>query len=456
MLTSMSASAPLTLKQRAIRAGVWSFAGFGLSQAVRLGGSLVMTRLLVPEMFGVMAVVMMVTAIISLLSDIGLSQHIIQSRRGADPAFLDTAWVVQIIRGLVLWLIALVMGVAVHAAGVAGLLPGESVYAFPGLPTIIAVSSFSVVIQGFQSTKIATADRSFNQKRLAQLELVVQVAGLAAMIAIAWASRSIWALVAGGLVSSLVKTALSHAWMSGHPNRFRLDSGALRDMLRFGKWIFLSSAVGVLAANGDRLLLGGFVDPHVMGLYAIAGLIIGAIEAGVTRLFATVSLPALSEIARNDAARLREVYNRLRVPGDLALLFLAGLLFAAGPQVIELLYDPRYAQAGAMLQVLALWFFTSRYGIAQQLYLAVGLPRYVAAVNAVRMVALYALVPPLFSVAGVEGAIWGIALHGLATLPFIYRFNRKLGVLDVRRELTVLAALPAGYLCGAPLKLLGG
>jgi O-antigen/teichoic acid export membrane protein len=456
MLFSLSSTAPLTLKQRALRAGVWSFAGFGLSQVVRLAGSLVMTRLLVPEMFGVMAVVMMVTAIISLLSDIGLNQHIIQSRRGTDPAFLDTAWVVQIVRGFLLWLIALLVSAAVHAAGAAGVLPGESVYAFPGLPILIAVSAFAVVIQGFQSTKIATADRSFNQKRLAQLELGVQVAGLAAMIALAWATRSIWALVAGGLVSSLAKTVLSHTWMSGHSNRLRLERSALRDMLGFGKWVFISSAVGVLAANGDRLLLGGLVDAHVLGLYAIASLIIGAIEAGVTRLFATVSLPALSEIARNDAGRLREVYNRLRVPADLALLFLAGLLFAAGQWVIDILYDPRYAPAGAMLQVLALYLFMFRYGLAQQLYLAVGLPRYVAVINGVRMVALYALVPPFFYLAGMQGALWGLALHGLATLPFIYKFNRRLGVLDVRRELMVLVALPVGYLFGASLNLLGG
>ena len=66
--------------------GGWTVAGYGLSQAMRLGGSLVMTRLLVPEMFGVMAIATMVTVILTLLSDIGLSQHIVQSRR-LSPAF---------------------------------------------------------------------------------------------------------------------------------------------------------------------------------------------------------------------------------------------------------------------------------------------------------------------------------------------------------------------------------
>jgi len=57
-----------------------------------------MTRILVPEMFGVMAIATMVTVVLWLLSDLGIRQNIVQSGRGDDPAFLDTAWVIQIAR----------------------------------------------------------------------------------------------------------------------------------------------------------------------------------------------------------------------------------------------------------------------------------------------------------------------------------------------------------------------
>jgi O-antigen/teichoic acid export membrane protein len=91
-------------------------------------------------------------------------------------------------------------------------------------------------------------------------------------------------------------------------------------LTEFGKWVFVSSAIGVFALNGDRLLLGGFLDAHIMGLYAIAVFIVGAIEYAPYRLFATVSLPAFSEIARDNPSRLREVYYKLRLPVDLLLL----------------------------------------------------------------------------------------------------------------------------------------
>jgi O-antigen/teichoic acid export membrane protein len=415
-----------------------------------------MTRLLVPEMFGVMAIAGMVTIILALLSDIGLRQHIVQSPRGDDPVFLDTAWVVQIFRGVMMWLAALLLCVALHFANLGGLLPVKSVYASPVLPLVVAVTAFSAVIAGFQSTRIAVAQRNFNQRRLVQTELAAQVAGLIVMIAIGVLTRSIWALVAGGLVVSLTTTVLSHTWLSGHPNRFRVERRALKDLIEFGKWIFVSSAVSVLAFNGDRLLLGGLVEAHVLGLYAIAVLIVGAIQSANSRFSSTVSLPTLSEIARTDPSRLREVYYKLRVPVDLLLLFMAGLLAASGQLLIDLLYDSRYAETGVMLRILALSFFAMRYEVAQQIYLAVGKPRYLTVINIVRCAALYSLVPMLFYIGGTHAAIWGVALHATATLPFVFAFNARLGLNDFRRELLALLILPAGYLCGSALNLLWG
>ena len=452
----MTARNRTSLKQRVLGAGGWNIAGYGLSQAIRLAGNLLMTRLLVPEMFGVMAIATTLYVILGLMSDLGVRQNLVQSRRGEDPVFLDTAWTVQIIRGFVMWILALLLSVGLYLAGLSGLLPANSVYASPDLPLVLVVSSFAAVILGFQSTKVAEAYRSFDQKRLVQIDLIAQLAGLVVMIAIGVIARSIWALVAGWLVVSLTTTALSHVWITGHPNRLRWDRNALQEMVGFGKWIFVSSVASVLAMNGDRLLLGGFVESDVMGLYAIAALIISAIAGALNKLSATVSLPALSEIARNDPSRLREVYYRLRVPADLVLLFLCGLLFAAGQLLIDLLYDSRYSAAGGMLRILAVSLFAARYEVTREMYLALGIPRYGTVISLVRLVSLYALVPILYYLVGVEAAIWGIALHALAAVPFFFAFNSRFRLNDFRRELLVLLALPAGYLGGVGLNLLRG
>jgi O-antigen/teichoic acid export membrane protein len=445
---------PPSLRVRAISAGLWTAGGYGLSLALRLGTNLLLTRLLVPEMFGVMAIAAMLAGMLMMLSDVGLNQNIVQSRHGDDAAFLDTAWTVQIARGIGLWLIALALAGLAQMAAAHGLVPAGSAYASPELPAVIALSSFALVIAGFQATNIPAAERRFEQRRLAYLSILAQLGGLAVMIPVALIHRSVWALVAGGLVATLLTTVLSHLWLGGHRNRLRWDRAALDELLRFGKWVFVSSAVSVLAVSGDRLLLAGFFDARTLGVYSIAALLVTSLDGALQRLLQGVSLPALSEVARRDRSQLRRVYYKLRLPVDLALLFAAGALFMAGDLVVQVLYDSRYAQAGDMLRVLSLALFVSRFGVTNQAYLAAGLPRHQAVVNLVRCLALYLLVPALFLAAGIEGAIWAVALHGLATLPFVYRYKASLGLLDLRLELLGLAGLPAGLLFGYAVNLL--
>jgi O-antigen/teichoic acid export membrane protein len=451
-MSALAAPFKPALKRRVLQAGGWSMGGYALGNAIRLASNLVMTRLLVPDMFGVMAIAMMVPVILAMLSDCGLQQNIVASPRGDDPAFLDTAWGVQIVRGFAIWVMALLLAAALHFSG--ALFPANSVYAAPELPAVIAVYALTALILGFQSTRMASALRRFQQKRLVQIELVAQCIGLACMAALGLATHSIWALVAGSLVAALVSTLLSHAWLAGHANRWRWEREALRELVDFGKWIAVSSAVYVLAGSADRLLLGAWTDAQFLGLYAIAALIVGAIEGAMHKLFMAVSLPALSEIARSDPRRLREVYYKLRVPGDLLFLFLAGALFAAGQRVIDLLYDPRYAAAGGVLEVLALSLVAARYLTVMQVYVAIGVPRYQAYANLARCATLYALVPALYFAGGVPAAIWGVALHALAIAPLVYRFNARLGLNDWRCELAVLPALPAGFLFGMAVNTL--
>jgi len=136
------------------------------------------------------------------------------------------------------------------------------------------------------------------------------------------------------------------------------------------------------------------------------------------------------------------------VPGDVVLLFAAGGLFAAGQRAVDILYRLGYSAAGAMLQVLAFRLVAVRYGVATQLYLALGLSRQVMMISVARFVGLYLLLPLSYHYGGFPAALWAIALNDLVAVPFIYFYDAQLRVIDLRRELIVLPALPAGWLFG--------
>lgn len=416
---------------------------------MRLGGNLVMARLLMPEMFGIMVIATTVAVVLGLLSDMGLRQNIIQSKRGNDPVFLNTAWTMQIFRGFVLFGVSLLVAGFAWYAQVINLSPAGSTYAAPELPLVLAVTGFSAVINGFQSTKLALAFRSFQQNKVVLTELAAQIVGLLVMLGIGYFTGSIWSLVAAGLVAPLISTVLGHLWFHGSSNRLQWDSSALKELIAFGRWVLLSSAVGVLAAHGDRIWFGGSMSAAELGIYSIAVLILGAIQTGVHRLAAAVALPALSEVARSgDAVRLHSLYYRFRLVIDLVLLFSCGLLLTLSPLIIGWLYDERYASAGSMLAILSLSLFTLRFTLAHQVWLALGLTKYLAVDNIICFVSLWGGVPLLLAMGGTSYAIWGVALYSLPTVFFIAYVNRRLGLFDIKRELAVLPILGVGALCG--------
>src|ERR1700731_2281600 len=103
------ARADEVLESAAIRATFWTVVDYGCSMALRVVNSVVLTRLLLPESFGLMALVATLIVGISLMSDIGLGASVIQSRRGDDPVLLNTVWTLQVLRGAAIFVISLIL-----------------------------------------------------------------------------------------------------------------------------------------------------------------------------------------------------------------------------------------------------------------------------------------------------------------------------------------------------------
>jgi O-antigen/teichoic acid export membrane protein len=442
-----------SLKQRVLRAGAWTIGGHAGSQILRLVSSLVMTRLLVPEMFGVMTIAYVFMTGLAMFSDIGIVQNVVQSRRGSDTSFLRTAWTVQILRGALVFLIALLVASAIHLAAGYNLLPINSVYADAKLPHVLALISLSGLIAGFESMRLALARRNLDLARVARIEIMCQALSLAVMIFWALFDQSIWALVAGGLVGAITRTLLTHMYLPGVGDRCGWDPVALREIIAFGKWVFLSSLIGFLVISGDRLILGGLVNAQELGIYSIAAMLVGAIEALLTKLIGDVALPAFSEVSRNRPEQLRQVFYRVHFTLGSVALFLAGALLTSGPAIVRILYDDRYANAGWMLGIIALGLITVPARIATQCFLAGGKSRVVAIQAMIRLPALYLITPAAFQFFGMLGALWSIVLSALTCIPIMWVYQIRAGLFDARREAAILPAFLGGLALGQVFSL---
>ena len=444
-----------SLRNRAVRASTWSISGFVAAQGLRTVSSLALTRLLTPEVFGLMAIVTIVQMTFGLLSDLGLRQAVVQNPRGTEPAFLDTVWGLQITRGAIIWGFSTLTGILLWILTNFSLVPAESVYAAPLLPVLLFATGGVTFVDSFYSTKVYVMQRRMLLKEITYIDLVCQVGALIVTLLFAWWSRTVWAIVVGGLVGALLHVWLTHAWLPGQGARFRMDRQVAREIVVFGRWIVISSSLGIFASNADRFLLGSWVTSEVLGFYAVAlSLFTVAMGAG-DRLLSTIVFPMLSEAARAGQERFRSLYRRIRLPNDMIYMAASGAIYASADWIVRLLFDPRYEPAGHILRILSLSMILGRYSLAQTAYLAQGRTAWLSALNAVLLVGTWTIIPLMFHFYGFEGALLGISLRAVGTVPLTWYFNSRLGINDWLMEAAALLAWPVGYGLGYLVTILG-
>ena len=401
---SPSSSALRSLRVRASRGTIASFGGQAVSQVLRLGGNLLLARLLFPEAFGLMAIVYLVIFAIDQISNIGTPAAILRFERGEDPRFLDTAFTLNVLRGFGIWFVAMALTPLV-----------AHIYDLPELRTILPVASFSAVLIGFTSTNLLVLTRRLHLGRVVSIELAGQVGALLTMVAIAWWKPSVWALVLGGLANQVVITALSHTWVAGRRNRFAWDPEDARAIYSIGKWVIASSGLSFLLAQMDVALLGRLIDPGMLGVYSMGCIIPIFLRDLAFRLGASVLAPVVAESKREGDAALRERYaaaRRLALPGALTLGLGAAIV---APAFFGFLYDARYADAAwiAQLALLRAWFSAVQ-GMSCLTLLTLGDGRTWVLANLAGLVGVTAGCMLGFEIGGLAGLMLGAAAGSAA------------------------------------------
>ena len=423
-----------SLKQRTILGFIWQSAGYGATNVLRLAALLVVSRWLFPEAYGVMAAVNAYVAGLIMLSDLGVVQAVVRSERGDEPGFLNTAWTISVVRGFLLYLFALLLT-----------WPMAAFYHEPQLLSILPVASLVVILHGFRSTAFMSAKRHLTISRVTMMEFLSHLASILAMITLAWIYRSVWALVAGSIVSGLVGLLLSFLLFPGPRPRFRWDPSAWREIYAFGKWIFLSTALTFIAAHGDRMLLGHLMGMLVLGLYGIARNFSMLFEDFVQKLGSGILYPAFSEIVRNSPERLRSVYYRTRLRLDALFLPAIGILIVVGGRVIRFMLDDRYREAGWMIQYLMLrGAIVAVVAACQAGLVALGDSRVIFFRSLGRALWIVVGLPLGWQLAGVQGLCLAAATAELPGLVVMWVAFRRRGLLDLRREALAGGLLGAG------------
>lgn len=440
-----------SIKQLALRGTFWTVASYGISQILRFGSNLVLTRLLFPEVFGLMSLAYVFITGLHLFSDLGIHTSLIQNKRGDEPDFLNTAWTLQIIRSVGLWLCCVIIAI-----------PAATFYKEPQLAWVLPIAGLGTLIAGFNSTGLASLTRKLAVKQVLIYELGGQIVGIGVMLIWAWFERSVWALLVGTLAASIVQLVWSHVISPDSLNRLVLEKKAVGEIFSFGKWIFLSTALTFFAMQSDRLILGKLLGLQLLGVYGIA-LTLAEVPKQVTlAVSGKVVFPMFSRFASLPRSEFRDKIRRGRLPILLVTAPTLAVMISFGDILITTLYDYRYANAAWMIPLLALgiWPLILTTTIEGALF-AMGNPTPSTWGNFYSFLALASGIWVGFHLFGMVGAVAAVPLSNIpfyAAVSYGLR-HEKIDCFDQDGYATVLLLalcaifIAARYAFGLPLHL---
>jgi len=326
-----------SLRSRTVGAAGWALGSRVASQFISFGFGIALARLLVPDDFGLIAMVIVFSGLSELLSDVGLGSALIQKKDVREEHFSSVFWI-NLIFGSALMVILYFSSPWL-----------SSFYERPEIEDIAKVLSL-----GFPVAALAMVPRSRFAKNLAFK--YISLSNLTAMvvsgsigITLAATGFGYWSLVVQQLSERVISTTLVWIISDWRPKR-GINPNATKELLGYSANVFATRLLNYSAKSFDKLLLGKILGGHTLGIYDKAYSLMLFPLQNVSHTLGQVMFPSLSLI-QTDKNRVREVY--LRTTRAIALLtfpMMIGMFVVAESFVLGVL-GPHWKDLIHVLQI---------------------------------------------------------------------------------------------------------
>jgi len=431
------------LQKAVINTTVWTVLGFGAIQFIRLIGNITLAALLYEEAFALMAICLALQQGLVMFSDLGFHASIVQNKKGDIPRFLNTVWSLQILRGLLLTIILILL-----ASPIADFYADSNPEAsqLVGLIYIIALSN---MLASLESTKIHIASRELSISRITIFQVTAQILNVGTMLIIAYITESLYSLAIGTVVSSLFLSICSHLFLVGSKNKFEWDWTVFAEVITFGKWIFVSTAIYFLTLQLDKIIFAKIFDLGLVGVYVIALNLALLGEMVVVKLVTSVIFPTFARIL-NMSGQIQEALKRSRELSFALGAFVTAGLVGCGHSFIHIAYSSNYSAAGVYLPILAAgsWLVIVD-SVYSSVLLAHGKSKWLAISNFSKVASFLLLLAPAISMFGFLGAVIAVALSNIARLAStaigIRTIGFNLSLTEVKYSVWIVISVTITY-----------
>ena len=290
------------LYKKVIKGGFWVFALRIFTQLMSMLRLVILARVLGPSNIGILGIGLLVTSTLETFTQTGFGPALIHKKKDVLP-FLDTVWTLNIIRGLLIFVIVQII------APLSTLMPQIPTGEEQTVVNVVRAMGLCVLIGGFRNSGTILFQKELAFEKLFLLDSLTNIINIVVSILIAITYKTVWALVIGRVLSSIFNTFYTF-YLHSYKPALKIDISKARELWSFGKWINGSTILGFLMTHGDDWFIAFYLGPVALGFYQMAYKISNIPATEITHLINKITFPAYSAI-NNDIKRLKAAYIKV-------------------------------------------------------------------------------------------------------------------------------------------------
>ncbi len=405
---------------------MWLFVSRTFVQIITPVRLIVLARLLSPRDFGLFGVVLLSLAVLEIVSNPEMRLALIQ-RTHPSEKHLNTAWVVNVIRGIVLSVILFFSSSLI-----------ADFFNEPRAKELLQFLSAFFILDGFKNIGIIYLKKELNFSRSEIYETAGVLTEVVVTIVAAFLLKSAWALVLGKVAGSLVLFVSSYII---HPFRPKLEAGyrELKDLFSFGLWIQGGNVLSFITNYGDDTFVGRILGAKFLGFYQMAFQVVSFTEKMFLKTISPVIFPALSKLKdnlskfRKGFLRIFELRSAFMLPATMGLALLT-------PQIVSVVLGEKWMAIVPVLRILCFSKLVSSISMDSH-FEAIGKPSLGLYKNSIKIVVMLAFLYPLTVHFGIAGTAVAVLLGWVVSTPFWFYYSLR--ILKVKLGALLTKLLPS-------------
>ena len=330
-----------SLKDKTVKGVIWSAVDRFSAQGIQFVFSILIARLLVPEDYGVVAMLGIFMAVSQTFIDSGFGTALIRKIDRTEEDF-STVFYFNIVVATLFYFALFFAAPAI-----------ANFYNTPLLESITKVVALNLIINSLSGIHNAKLSIAIDFKSRAKISIVSTLLTGAVGLWMAYAGYGVWALVIQNLFSSAIRTVLLWVIVKWYP-KLVFSWKSFKELFSFGSKLLASALLDTLYNNIYTLVIGKVFSPSTLGVYSKANALAQFPSSNITGVLQGVTFPVLSTI-QNEDDRLADAYKRfLKIAAFVVFPLMIGLSAVADP-FIRLVLTDKWEGAIYLLQIMCFW-----------------------------------------------------------------------------------------------------